>query len=134
MTENNEQIVSDVEKDKKVRRRKELSLELSESIERFSFPGLREGVYEQLKADEDYVDPDYVTPIDTLLELFKEQGMVVDRGSQLIETDKKSSVVTVRPAATEAGFYGENLLHIKNLNVEVTMDPHLAELIKLANE
>ena len=120
------------EKERMVRRRKELSLELFESGETFPFPGLLASAYEQLKADDEYADPNYVTPIDTLLGLCKEQGVVVDSGAQLIETDKKPSVITVRPAGTDAGFYGENLLHIKNLAIMEGMDPRLAELIRLA--
>lgn len=134
MAEKIEDSGANIEKEKKIRRRKELSFELAEAAEHFVFPGLVVGAYEQLKADDEYADPDYVTPIDTLLELFKEQGLVVDSGSQLVETDKKSSVITVRPAATEAGFYGENLLHIKNLQIGDDMDPRLAELIALAKE
>jgi hypothetical protein len=134
MTENNEHLVSDTEKDKKIRQRKELSLELSESAEQFPFPGLRESAYELLKEADTYANSDYVTPIDVLLELLSQQGMVVDSGPQLEETDKKPSTITVRPAKTEAGLYGENLLHIKNLKEVENMDTRLRELLSLAHE
>ena len=123
-----------IEKEKKVRRRLELAHELSESGEAFSFPGLHPDAYIQLKVADGFTDANYVTPIDALLVLFREQGMRVERGPQIIDTEKKTSVITVRPSATQAGFYGENLLHIKNLSITEGMDSRLAELIALATD
>lgn len=56
-----------------------LAKELHESNEVFPFPGLRPEAYAQLKAtDEEF--PGYVTPIDGLLERFKNEGMKVVLG------------------------------------------------------
>jgi hypothetical protein len=134
MKENIEQGGNEISREKRERRAKELSLELAESGETFTFPGLRAGAHELLKEADDLAGSGYVTPIDDLLTLMKEQGMQIDKGHQIKTTEKDTSIVTVRPAGTEAGFYGENLLHLKNLNITSDMDPRLVELIELHSE
>ncbi len=120
-----------LEKERVIRRRKELSFELAESKEVFVFPGLKTGALEKLREAEKLVPEGYVTPIDELLRIFETEGFIIERGQQLIVTEKLSTIVTIAPAVTGPGFYGENQLHIKNL-VTKGEDPRLDELITLA--
>jgi len=56
-----------------------LAKELFESRERFPFPGIDPEAYSRIKADEAEF-PGYTTPIDELIERFKNEGMKVVLG------------------------------------------------------
>ena len=68
--------------DEKEERRKEiiaLAVELSENQEGFPFPGIDPEAYLKLKSEEEEL-PGYATPIDELIERFKNEGMKIVLG------------------------------------------------------
>ncbi len=68
--------------DSKLSRKKEeleLARELSESGEKFPFPGIKSDVYERISAD-DKEYPGNVTPIDIIIERCKNEGIKVVLG------------------------------------------------------
>lgn len=123
-----------LEKERRLKRRRELANELSEAREIFVFTGLKEGALKTLRENDLLAPVGYVTPIDNLLIILQNEGFRVEGGLQSVEPEKKPSIITIAPAVTEGGFYGENLLHIKNLLITSEMDPRLQELINLAQE
>jgi hypothetical protein len=123
-----------IEKEKIIRRRLELTFELVESGEVFPFQGLKAGAYERLKEADTLDSEGYVTPIDELLRIYEAEGVRVGSGMQMRKTERPPSTITVAPAVTGPGFYGENLLHMKNLDVVEGMDERLSELIRLSDK
>lgn len=117
-----------------VRKQFDLSWELYEVLDIFPFPGITPKGYEQLKNDEQDMPESYVTPVDTLLEAFTRDGMRIERGIQIKETEVPTIIRTIAPAKSDGGFYGEDLLPIKYLNITEDMDPRLVELITLLRE
>ena len=72
-----------------------LARELWESGERFPFPGIYPEIYARIKADEEEY-PSYTTPIDTLIERFKNEGMKVMLGKH-----PESGNVFILPAQSD---------------------------------
>jgi|SRR3989338_803780 len=72
-----------------------LARELWESGERFPFPGIDPEIYARIKADEEEY-PSYTTPIDTLIERFKNEGMKVMLGKH-----PESGNVFILPAQSD---------------------------------
>jgi hypothetical protein len=122
-------IEESTEKDRAIERRDALALELFESGEVFPFPGILPESYEHLLEAEKFAPPGYVTPIDELIEKFTREGMKVEKG---ISWKTGSNIECVAPASSDGGLYGEDLLHLKNLQIPANMDPKLAELVMLS--
>ena len=66
----------DTNEDEKMQERIALALELSESMERINFPGIKSDVYEKIKTEQEEY-PGVSTPIDELLERFEREGMKI---------------------------------------------------------
>ena len=120
--------------ERRVLRRIELSHELCESGEVFPFEGFKDGAYEKLKEAVLLVEGDYAAPVDVLIERFKKVGIKVLSGPSVITIPKNKSVDTYGPSDSERGFYGEDLIYIKNFQITQFTDPRLSELIELSVE
>lgn len=84
--------------DARERKRREmitLAKELSESHESFPFPGIDPKAYSDIKATEEEF-PDYTTPIDILIERFKNEGMKVALGK-----NPESGMVYILPSRSD---------------------------------
>jgi hypothetical protein len=100
-----------------------LARELSESNENFSFPGIHPESYAKIKAElEEY--PGCSTPIDELLERFRNEGMKVVLGA-----DPESGNVFILPGGSD-DIENDSLL-LKSLQVDEIIDERLKELILL---
>ena len=112
-------------REQKVRETLILATELRESQELFDFPGIEAETYAKLKAsDEEF--PGCVTPIDELLERFKNEGMRVALGVY-----SESEFVFILPA--QSGDLRNDSIYPRHLQVNETMDERLKKLI-LANK
>jgi hypothetical protein len=98
-----------------------LAKELVESQEHFPFPGIDPQAYSKIKADEEEA-LGYSTPIDELLERFKNEGMKVVLGKH-----PESGNVFILPAQSD-DIENDNLFP-KHLLVSEEMDEKLKKLI-----
>ena len=112
-------------RDQKVKELLTLATELRESQETFPFSGIEAEAYAKLKArDEEF--PGCVTPIDELLERFKNEGMRVALGVY-----SESEFVFILPV--QSGDLRNDSIYPRHLQVKETMDERLKKLI-LANK
>ena len=99
-----------------------LARELYESQETFPFPGLEPEAYAELKAfDEEF--PGYATPVDQLLERFKNEGMKVVFGE-----DPESGNIHILPA--QSSDIENDMIPPKHFQTSSGMNPKLKELIE----
>ncbi len=105
-------------------RRIMLVRELTEGNERFPFSGINPHSYTKLKAEEEDF-PGFVTPIDELIQRFKDEGMKIAFG-----IDQKTSNVVVIPFGSDDIAYDS--IRPKHLNIGDDMDRRLRELIELS--
>ena len=98
--------------------------ELTEGQERFPFPGINPHSYATIKAEEEEF-PGFVTPIDELIQRFKDEGMKVAFGK-----DQKTSNVVVIPCGSDDIKYDS--IRPKHLEIRDDMDRRLRELIELS--
>lgn len=112
-------------RDQKVKELLALATELRESQETFPFPGIEAEAYAKLKAsDEEF--PGCVTPIDELVERFRNEGMKVSLGAY-----SESEFVFILPA--QSGDLRNDSVYPRHLQISETMDERLKKLI-LANK
>jgi hypothetical protein len=98
-----------------------LAKELSESQESIPFPGIDAEGYQKLKAnDEEF--PGFVTPIDELVQRFKNEGIKVVFGN-----DPESGNVFILPFGSND--VESDSVFPKHLQVNESMDSRLKELI-----
>lgn len=100
--------------------------ELSERQEGYSFPGLDEGAYANLKATEEE-GQGYITPIDDVIERFQAEGMKVVFGN-----DSDSGTVFVLPKNSD-DVQGDSI-HPRHLRITEDMGPELKKLIEMNQE
>ena len=101
-----------------------LAAELNERREIFPFSGIDQESYSKIKADEEEM-PGYATPIDELIERFKNEGMKVVLGK-----NPQSGNVFVLPGGSD-DIENDNLFP-KHLNINDGMSDTLRELISLS--
>ena len=101
-----------------------LAAELNERREIFPFSGIDQESYSKIKADEEEM-PGYATPIDELIERFKNEGMKVVLGK-----NPQSGNVFVLPGQSD-DIENDNLFP-KHLNINDGMSDTLRELIALS--
>lgn len=104
-------------------------VELSDSREILSFPDIDPEIYKEKKLS-DAEFPEYSTPIDVLLERFKNEGMKVVLG-------KRGGEILVLPAKTDETndmAVMEDCLLLSHLEVAEGMDERLKELILKSKE
>ena len=101
-----------------------LAVELNERHEVFPFSGIDQESYSKIKADEEEM-PGYATPIDELIERFKNEGMKVVLGK-----NPQSGNVFVLPGQSD-DIENDNLFP-KHLNINDGMSDTLRELIALS--
>ena len=101
-----------------------LAVELNERHEVFPFSGIDQESYSKIKADEEEM-PGYATPIDELIERFKNEGMKVVLGK-----NPQSGNVFVLPGGSD-DIENDNLFP-KHLNINDGMSDTLRELISLS--
>ena len=101
-----------------------LAVELNERREIFPFSGIDQESYSKIKADEEEM-PGYATPIDELIERFKNEGMKVVLGK-----NPQSGNVFVLPGGSD-DIENDNLFP-KHLNINDGMSDTLRELISLS--
>ncbi len=100
-----------------------LALELSQSQETFSFPGLDPDTYPKIKAaEEEY--PGYTTPIDKLVERFKREGVKVVLGKH-----PESGNVFILPS--QSNDIENDSISPKQLHTSELTDARLKELSQL---
>lgn len=102
-----------------------LAKELSESREKYPFPGIDDASYKILKADQDGIPPEYVLDIDAFIQELKREGMriVLEKGRVYVcvhSDNFEHSVDTVR------------YFFPRHLNPETITDPKLRQLIELS--
>ena len=115
--------VSAAESEEEKRKQEKIALviELSESREVFPFPGMNEENYLNRKSqDQDY--PEYGTPIDELLERFKNEGMRVASGKF-----PESGNIFILPA--ESDDIENDSLSPNQLNISEDMPEEIKKLI-----
>lgn len=100
-----------------------LARELSESQESFPFPGITPESYAGLKSDEEKF-PDCVTPIDTLVERFENEGIKVALG----EYPENGEVYIVPSGSDDVENDG---IFLRHLQINETMDERLKQLTSL---
>ena len=98
-----------------------LVLGLSESQESFSFPGINPEAYVKLKSEEEEF-PGYATPVDELIERFKNEGMKVVLGK-----DPDSGNVFILPSLSND--IENDGIFPKHLKINEIMDERLKKLI-----
>ncbi|MFA5777224.1 MAG: hypothetical protein WC906_02190 [Parcubacteria group bacterium] len=118
---NNEQ-----ERAEQKRKRIALAKELSEIHERIPFSGIDPEHYAKLKAEEEEY-PGYATPIDELVERFRNEGMKVAFGR-----DPKSGNIFILPSGSE-DIENDSILP-QHLNLDGIMDGRLKELVLLSKD
>ena len=113
------------EKEKNQRRKRmiELGQVLDSQGEFFSFPGINSDGYAKIKATEEEY-PDFSTPIDDLIERFKQEGMKVVLGAH-----PESGNVYVLPALSDD--IEHDSVPFKHLQINSGMDKRIEELIIL---
>ncbi|OHA85608.1 MAG: hypothetical protein A2408_00960 [Candidatus Yonathbacteria bacterium RIFOXYC1_FULL_52_10] len=111
------------EKSQKRREMIALATELSKSRERFAFPGIEAGSYQKLKAVEANF-PGYATPIDKLVERFKNEGIKVVLGD-----DPESGNIHILPAHSDD--INNDSVFPRHLQISEGMDGKLKQLILL---
>jgi hypothetical protein len=109
--------IKTVEKEKLIA----LAIEVSENNEIFPFPGIDPEAYKEIKKDE---DPDYHTPIDELVERFKNEGVKV-----VLTKHSQSGNVLILPAQSDDIVYDS--LFPRHLQISESMNDSLRELILL---
>jgi hypothetical protein len=100
-----------------------LAVELSESRESFAFPGIDPEFYSKIKAGQEE-DPDHSTPIDELVERFKNEGMKVVLGKY-----PESGNVFILPAQSDD--IENDSVFPRHLQINEGMNDKLKELISL---
>ncbi|TRZ53645.1 hypothetical protein D4R99_00475 [bacterium] len=100
-----------------------LAIELSQTPENFSFPGINSETYAKMKADEEEF-PGYATPIDELLERFTKEGMKVVLGK-----NPESGNVYILPV--QSNDIENDGIFPKQLQMEGITDEKLKELVIL---
>jgi len=112
-------------RDQKIKEILALATEFHENQEIFAFPGLEGAVYAKLKAsDEEF--PGYVTPIDELLERFRNEGIKVSLG-----VHPESKDIFILPAQS-SDLVNDSIL-LRHLQIDEAMDERFKKLI-LANK
>lgn len=101
-----------------------LGNELSENKEGFPFPGVNHEFYLERKASEERL-PGYATPIDDLIERFKNEGMKV----VLSETPGNREVFIL---PSQSDNIVEDSISPKNLQTEETLSNEIKKLISLS--
>lgn len=102
----------------------EIAKELINRHERFSFPGLNEDAYNEIKAAETEY-PGYSTPIDELLKKFQEQGVKVVFGKH-----GEAGDIYILPLQSD-DIANDNIFP-RQLKIIEGMDEQLVKLIKLS--
>ncbi|KKQ46131.1 MAG: hypothetical protein US63_C0006G0008 [Candidatus Moranbacteria bacterium GW2011_GWC2_37_8] len=102
-----------------------LSKELAESGEKFSFSGIESDSYAKLKAEEDEF-PGFVTPIDELIQQFKDEGMKI---AVVSGKNAKAGNVFVLPFGSDD--IKNDSIFPEKLQISENMDERLKELILL---
>ena len=110
-----------VERELKRERISALAKELSENLDDFPFSGITQEAYSRIKAVEELF-PDYTTPIDTLIERLKNEGMKVVLGK-----DPTSGNAYILPA--QSNDIQKDAIFPKYLQISETMDERLKKLI-----
>lgn len=100
-----------------------LARELSERRERFPFPGINPDAHAKIKADEEEM-PGFATPINELVERFRNEGMKVVLGKH-----PESGNVFILPAESD-DIENDNLF-LKHLQISDGMNEKLRELVLL---
>ena len=110
------------EEEIKLKRVKELAIELSESMETFPFPGINQESYDRLKTEEEEF-PGFATPIDELNEKFNQNGIQIVLGKTI-----SSGNIMVLPSNSDDL---DDNLRLKHLNKNNISDTKLLELLEL---
>lgn len=102
-----------------------LAKELSESMEKYPFPGIDDASYKILKADQDGIPPEYVLDIDAFIQELNSEGMriVLEKGRVYVcvhSDNFEYKVDTVR------------YFFPRHLNPETITDPKLKQFIELS--
>lgn len=101
----------------------ESAIELSESDEVFSFPGLKSDSYEKIKAEQEE-DPGFITtPIDELIERCRNEGIKV-----VLTTDPRSGNFMLLPASSDNII--DDLLMPETLETNTAFDSELLALLR----
>ncbi len=100
-----------------------LAVELSEGRESFPFPGVDPEAYSKIKAGQEE-DPGYSTPIDELVERFKNEGIKVVLGKH-----PESGNVFILPSQSDD--IENDSIFPRHLQINEGMNDKLKELISL---
>lgn len=108
--------------------RYQLAKELFNYGEVFQFTGITSDDYESLKVAEKELPPGFVTPIDTLLERFRKEGLRIVLGK-----NQDSGNIFAMPAQSSATSddIKANSIFPRHLQVTDDMDDRLKKLIQL---
>ena len=115
------------EAEKKKEEMIKIAQELSESWEHFTFFGIEDESYQNLKSEEEEF-PGYVTPIDELIERFKKEGMRVVLGDYPENVYVMPAQSYLGPASNDVPIDG---IFIRHLQINEEMNENLKKLIEM---